>query len=116
MTNLVPDMIGTELVEISERGALALIGTGFDPYNPQHQTGSDAVRYAIAIQQYRDVRAFGAADAARQEAERYFYVMQEARGTRLIALPPRLRASARARRRAAKSARMLVRDGVLYDG
>lgn len=57
----------------------AFAGTGFDSENTWHSgvaggigpwvNGSDGLRYAIAIQQFRDAKDWGSADAARKTVE-----------------------------------------------
>lgn len=83
--NLVPQQIGPESYALDPRfGAKAFAGTGFDPDNNQHMIGSDAVRYAIALQQLRDLGDYGALDKAREQAKAFgFVVMQERDGTRV---------------------------------
>lgn len=74
--SLVPERLGPEIVAVDGCGETygqdcpahthtAFAGTGFNPDNPQHQKGSDALRYAIAIQQARDDGDFARADAIR---------------------------------------------------
>jgi hypothetical protein len=83
--SLVPQHIGPEIYSLdSRRGAKASPGTGFDPDNKQHVIGSDAVRYAIALQQLRDAGDYGSLDKAREQAKAFgFVVMQECDGTRV---------------------------------
>jgi hypothetical protein len=87
--SLVPQVIGDELYTIDLiAGVVAKAGTGFNPDNPQHSTGSDAVRYAIALQQLRDGGDFTALDAAKAQVEAWgFYVMQGRGETRVKAKP-----------------------------
>ena len=59
----------------------AFAGTGFDAENTWHSgvaggigpwvNGSDGLRYAIAIQQFRDDKNWASADAARKMVERF---------------------------------------------
>ncbi len=51
------DIPGTEVTAHS--------GSGIDFDSPQHRIGSDAVRYAIAIQQQRDAGNYDASDKIR---------------------------------------------------
>jgi hypothetical protein len=81
---LTPLRIEPQLVEISAHGATAFTGTGFDPDDPQHWRGSDAVRYAIAIQQLRDARNFDAADVARRLAEQWYIIKQTGKSTHAV--------------------------------
>jgi len=83
--NLVPQQIGPEVYALDPRlGAKAFPGTGFNPDNEQHIKGSDAVRYAIALQQLRDQGDYAALDQAREQAKAWgFVVMQERDGTRV---------------------------------
>jgi hypothetical protein len=69
MDTLIPKGLGEERITLSETGATAHAGTGFDPEGRQHRFGSDAARYAIAIQQLRDARDYAAADRARAVVE-----------------------------------------------
>jgi hypothetical protein len=82
---LVPENVGREAYAVDPiAGVKAFSGTGFNPGNPQHMRGSDAVRYAIALQQLRDKADFPALDAARAAVVgQGYYVMQERDGTRI---------------------------------
>lgn len=86
---LVPENIGPEAYILDPlAGAKALSGTGFNPDNPQHMVGSDAVRFAIALQQLRDKGDYEALDAARNAVLSFgHFVMQERDGTRVKPLP-----------------------------
>jgi hypothetical protein len=99
-------------------GAKAFSGTGFNPDNPQHMIGSDAVRYAIRLQQKRDAKDYAAADEFRAMVESVgYFVMQEPGATRVKAKPLEWHQMSLARRKAfkAESHMMPVLDGIIYD-
>jgi hypothetical protein len=52
---------------------VAMAGTGFDPDNVQHRQGSDALRYAIWIQQARDAKDWAKADQLRAMVSAFGY-------------------------------------------
>jgi hypothetical protein len=52
----------------------AMTGTAFNPDNPQHQIGSDGLRFAIAIQMHRDSGDYQTADAIRAGIGKAFIV------------------------------------------
>lgn len=118
LESLTPGVEGSESYTVSDRyGAKALAGGGFDFGNPQHVKGSDAVRYAIALQQMRDKKDFDALDAARDFVEQFCFVMQERDGTRVFTKPRGFRsASLKGQANIKSSMRMCVKHGVLYDG
>jgi hypothetical protein len=64
-----------------------------------HRAGSDAVRYAIAIQQLRDAKDYAAADRARALVEAFGYVVKQMRDRTIVGL----------------DRGMHVQDDVLYD-
>lgn len=85
---------GEELTELlgdidgfgSDRGGTgyrAFSGTKFNPDNPAHWLGSDALRYAIGIQMARDRGDFRKADAIRERVSRDYRVEQDQRSTTL---------------------------------
>ncbi|WP_238368294.1 hypothetical protein [Mesobacterium pallidum] len=86
--NMVPMHSGPEKIEVRTACAnfgqigddrpgarfTAFAGTGFDENNPEHCEGSDALRYAICIQQHRDAGDYEAADRARDFASQWYHV------------------------------------------
>ena len=116
---LVPQHIGTESYALDPRlGAKAFPGTGFDPDNKQHISGSDAVRYAIALQQLRDKGDYTALDKARSFAEYLGYVvMQDRDGTRVKPRHPVWTFLSAKERKSLKidSYECPVVDGIFYD-
>ena len=108
----------------SIEGATAFAGTGFDPDNLQHRIGSDAVRYAITVQQARDRGDYAAVDAARAIAVPQYFVMMGPGWTRVR--PARLsdivrlvtigrRRKARGKTEDVRRVYMPIVDGILYD-
>jgi hypothetical protein len=88
---LTPTVAGLELVSVDcdrsspSVGVTARSGTGFDEESPYHMSGTDAVRYAIAIQQLRDAGRYADADAARAMAVHWdFEVFQTKDATRVV--------------------------------
>lgn len=115
---LVPKIIGPERVEISEsEGCRAFSGTGFDPDNVQHMLGSDGLRYAIALQQMRDMKLFDELDTARSLVEKYgYFVMQERGATCVLSKPPMWgHYTARQRKKMKPCIRMPISDEVIFD-
>lgn len=110
---LTPRREGPELVEISEDGAKALPGTGFDPDSEQHWRGCDAVRYAIALQQMRDDKDFKSLDRAKAWVQQFYIVLQERDGTRLVSFMIDKKQGRSGKYRLAL--KMPVVDAVLYD-
>lgn len=108
--NLVPDTIGQEVYALDPiLGAKAFAGSGFNPDNRQHMFGSDAVRFAIALQQLRDAGDFAALDQARAHAiAAGNFVMQDRDGTRVKPRP-------RGKIERLDSYQCPVVDGILYD-
>lgn len=85
-TLLTPKIEGPEIVEMDLAGFrfTAFSGTGFDPERQWHTglpvggqgpfpIGGDGLRYAIAIQQHRDVGDYASADAARDIVSGFGY-------------------------------------------
>ncbi len=117
--HLTPRRIGVELCDINPRvGVMARPGTGFDPDNPQHWEGSDAVRYAIALQQLRDDEDFPVLDSARSLVQVFgYFVMQTKDGTIVKARPLDYYLMRNKARKAFRvdSYDMPVVDGVIFD-
>jgi len=114
--SLVPHRLGKELFYLTADGATAMAGTGFCPDNEQHNNGSDALRYAIAIQQHRDDKNFIAADAARDLVENYCIVMQDVDQTTVITHPPHWSMMSAAQKASCKGLfKMNVKNGIIYD-
>jgi hypothetical protein len=108
---LVPRRRGVELTEINAAtGATAFAGSGFDPDRPQHWRGSDALRYAIAIQQLRDDGRWPEADWARDWViSGGYHVRQSAGATTIHGLRPEMFG------RRAPGRPMPIVDGILHD-
>lgn len=116
--SLVPKIAGKEHYDISEYGGVFChAGSGFNPENPQHSHGCDAVRYAIAIQQLRDQKKYDLADAAKKMAEGFRYiVMQDKLGTRIISTPLDWDKLTKKQQKSVRpKIKMTVADGILYD-
>jgi len=86
MTHLIPPIEGLEITEMDlhKLHFTAFTGTGFNGENKWHSgwgldgqgpfpLGGDALRYAIAIQQWRDLGNYGASDAARELVKGFGY-------------------------------------------
>lgn len=69
--------------EASGTGYRAYSGTKFNPDNPAHWEGSDALRYAIGIQMARDHRDFRKADAIRDAVKHSYRIEQGPKHTTL---------------------------------
>ncbi len=114
---LIPQIPGAEKYNLHEVvGVTVYSGSGFDEDNPIHRFGSDALRYAIAIQQYRDQKDWTNSDAARRQAEYYYFVMQGDGWTRLLTKPPGFDRLPNTMQNIVKGrVRMSVVDGIIYD-
>jgi hypothetical protein len=115
---LTPKVEGVEIVDLSESGATAYAGTGFNWDNEQHMRGSDAARYAIALQQIRDRGDYAECDRARVLVEYLGNQVMQGRGfTRVKSTPAGLGSRQSKKGRELLAAyKMQVVDGILYDG
>lgn len=118
---MTPKVGGVERYSLDpHHGATAYSGSGFDDGSRQHRFGSDAVRYAIAIQQHRDAGDYAMADQAKAFAQGWYQVKQTKDTTTLKYLPLEywnaLRFSKELAQRKLDEYKMPIIEGVIYDG
>ncbi len=76
LTQIIGEYHGPVAPDDPDLTFVAMAGTGFDPDNLQHRQGSDALRYAIWIQQARDAKDWAKVDQLRDMVRGFGYDVQ----------------------------------------
>ncbi len=85
--SLVPEHHGVENYIYKDHAVTVFEGSAFNPDNPQHFKGSDAVRYGIAIQEARTAGDYATADARAAIVRNLGYRVGTGKGKTIISNP-----------------------------